>query len=78
MEALVYKGLLLRYQATLEKDPAKQQELLKQATALKDEAEALEEEAELRRLAPIREPTVELLELVAQSLRSLGSEGPSG
>ena len=31
MEAIVYKGLLLRLQANLEKDPKKQQELLKQA-----------------------------------------------
>jgi tetratricopeptide (TPR) repeat protein len=41
MEALVYKGLLLRVQATLEKDPARQQELLKEAGSLKDEAEAI-------------------------------------
>jgi tetratricopeptide (TPR) repeat protein len=41
MEALVYKGLLLRLQATLEKDPGKQQELLKEATDLKDQAEAI-------------------------------------
>jgi Flp pilus assembly protein TadD len=41
MEALVYKGLLLRVQANLEKDPAKQQALLKEATALKDQAEEI-------------------------------------
>lgn len=37
-EALVYKGLLLRLQANLEKDPAKQQALLKQADGLRDKA----------------------------------------
>jgi tetratricopeptide (TPR) repeat protein len=41
MEALVYKGLLLRVQAALEKDPAKQAALLKEAGALKDQAEDL-------------------------------------
>lgn len=41
VDALVYKGLLLRLQAPLEKDPAKQQELLKQATALSDKANDL-------------------------------------
>ncbi len=41
MEALVYKGLLLRVQALLEKDPAKQQALIKEATALRDQAEEL-------------------------------------
>jgi len=40
-EALVYKGLLLRLQANLEKDPAKQQALIKQATELRDKAEEL-------------------------------------
>ena len=41
MEALVYKGLLLRLEANLEKDPKKQQELLKEAGALRDKAEEL-------------------------------------
>ena len=41
IEAIVYKGLLLRLQANLEKDPAKQQELLKEADALHDKAEEL-------------------------------------
>ncbi len=41
MEALVYKGLLLRLQANLEKDPGKQAALLKQAVALKDQAESI-------------------------------------
>ena len=41
MEALVYKGLLLRSQALLEKDPAKQQALIKQADSLRDKAEEI-------------------------------------
>lgn len=40
-EALVYKGLLLRLQANLEKDPGKQQALIKQADALRDKAQEL-------------------------------------
>jgi tetratricopeptide (TPR) repeat protein len=38
MEAITYKGLLLRLQATLEKDRAKQLALLKEADALRDKA----------------------------------------
>ena len=38
MEALTYKNLLLRLQANLEKDPAKQASLLKQADKLRDQA----------------------------------------
>jgi len=41
IEALVYKGLLLRLQANLEKDPAKQQGLIKEATTLRDKADEL-------------------------------------
>jgi tetratricopeptide (TPR) repeat protein len=41
MEALVYKGLLLRTQANIEKDPGKQQALLKEAETLHDQAETL-------------------------------------
>jgi len=41
MEALVYKGLLLRLEANMEKDPAKQQALIKEAVALHDKAEEL-------------------------------------
>jgi hypothetical protein len=41
MEAVAYKNLLLRLQATIEKDPAKQQALLKEANELRDRAEAL-------------------------------------
>jgi len=40
-EALVIKGLLLRLQANLEKDPAVQQRLIKDATVLRDKAEDL-------------------------------------
>lgn len=41
MEALVYKGLLLRTQATIEKDGAKQQALIKEANELRDKAEEI-------------------------------------
>lgn len=41
IEALVYKNLLLRLQANIEKDPAKQQALIKQADTLRDKAEEL-------------------------------------
>ncbi len=40
-EALVYKNLLLRLQANMEKDPAKQQQLLKEADRLRDKAQEL-------------------------------------
>jgi tetratricopeptide (TPR) repeat protein len=41
VEALVYKNLLLRLQANVEKDPAKQQALIKQADVLRDKATEL-------------------------------------
>ena len=41
VEALTFKGLLLRLQANLEKDAAKQQALMKEATALGDKANDL-------------------------------------
>jgi tetratricopeptide (TPR) repeat protein len=41
MEALAYKNLLLRLQANLEKDPAKQQALLREADQLRDKATEL-------------------------------------
>jgi len=41
VEAIVYKNLLLRSQALLEKDPAKQQALIKQADTLRDQAEEI-------------------------------------
>jgi len=40
-EALVYKNLLLRLEANMEKDPAKQQALIKQADQLRDKAQEL-------------------------------------
>jgi predicted Zn-dependent protease len=40
-EGMVYKGLLLRLQANLEKDAAKQQALIKEAISLHDKAEEL-------------------------------------
>jgi tetratricopeptide (TPR) repeat protein len=42
LEAIVYKGLLLRLQANLEKDRTKQQALLREADALRDRAKALQ------------------------------------
>jgi tetratricopeptide (TPR) repeat protein len=42
MEALTYKNLLLRLQANLEKDQAKQSALLKEADKLRDQAMALQ------------------------------------
>ena len=41
MEALVYKNLLLRLQANMEKDPSRQQALIKQADQLRDKAQEL-------------------------------------
>ena len=41
VEALVYKGLLLRLQANMEKDPAKQQQLIKEAEQLSEKANGL-------------------------------------
>jgi tetratricopeptide (TPR) repeat protein len=41
MDALVYKNLLLRLQANLEKNPARQQALLKEADQLRDRAQEL-------------------------------------
>ena len=44
-EALVYKGLLLRLQANMEKDPKKQQDLIKEADKLRDHANELRKKA---------------------------------
>jgi tetratricopeptide (TPR) repeat protein len=41
MEAVAYKNLLLRLQANLETNPARQQELLREADTLRDKAEEL-------------------------------------
>ena len=43
-EALTYKNLLLRLQANVEKDPAKQQALLKQADQLRDKAQEMQKQ----------------------------------
>ena len=42
LEAIVYKGLLLRLQATIEKDRKQQEALLKEADALRDRAKSLQ------------------------------------
>ena len=42
VDALTFKGLLLRLEANLEKDPAKQQQLLKEAEGLADKANDLQ------------------------------------
>ena len=41
VEAMTYKGLLLRTQALIEKDPKKQQELIREGTALSDKANSM-------------------------------------
>ncbi len=41
VEAITYKGLLLRTQALVEKDPGKQQALIKEASALSDKANSM-------------------------------------
>jgi hypothetical protein len=41
MEALVYKGLLLRLAANMEKDRGRQQALLKEADDLRDKANTI-------------------------------------
>jgi predicted Zn-dependent protease len=40
-DAMTYKGLLLRLEANLEKDPVKQQQLLKEANELRDKSEEI-------------------------------------
>ncbi len=45
VEALTFKGLLLRLEANVEKDPARQQALLKEATTLSDKANELRKKA---------------------------------
>jgi tetratricopeptide (TPR) repeat protein len=42
MEAIVYKGLLLRLAANLEKDRGRQEQYLKEADQLRDKAKALQ------------------------------------
>ena len=45
VEAITFRGLLLRLEANVEKDPAKQQALLKEATELSDKANELRKKA---------------------------------
>jgi tetratricopeptide (TPR) repeat protein len=52
-EALTYKNLLLRLMANVEKDPARQQALLKQADQLRDKAQELQKQKQ----AAAAEPT---------------------
>jgi hypothetical protein len=42
-EALTYKGLLLRVQANLEKNPARQQELVKEAAVYSAKAQEVQQ-----------------------------------
>jgi tetratricopeptide (TPR) repeat protein len=44
LEAIVYKGLLLRLQATIEKDRKQQEALLKEADSLRDRAKSLQKQ----------------------------------
>jgi tetratricopeptide (TPR) repeat protein len=53
-EALTYKNLLLRSMALLEKDPAKQQALLKQADQLRDKAQDLQKQKQAATAAPAK------------------------
>ena len=53
-EALTYKNLLLRSEALLEKDPAKQQALLRQADQLRDKAQEIQK---AKQAAPVETPT---------------------
>jgi tetratricopeptide (TPR) repeat protein len=51
-EALTYKNLLLRLQANVEKDPAKQQALIKQADQLRDKAQEMQKQKQAAVAAP--------------------------
>jgi tetratricopeptide (TPR) repeat protein len=53
-EALTYKNLLLRLEANVEKDPARQQALLKQADQLRDKAENMQKQ---KQAEPTTTPT---------------------
>ena len=52
MEAIAYKNLLLRLQANVEKSPAKQQALLKEADRLRDMANELRKKQQEGAKAP--------------------------
>ena len=51
-EALTYKNLLLRLEANVEKDPTKQQALLRQADQLRDKAQELQKQKAAAAAAP--------------------------
>ena len=51
-EALTYKNLLLRSEALVEKDPARQQQLIKQADQLRDKAQELQKQKQAAAAAP--------------------------
>ncbi len=53
-EAITYKNLLLRQEALLEKDPARQQALLKQADQLRDRAQELQKQQKAAAAAPTK------------------------
>ena len=53
-EALTYKNLLLRSQALVEKDPAKQQALIRQADQLRDKAQELQKQKQAAAAAPTK------------------------
>lgn len=53
-EALTYKNLLLRLEANVEKDPAKQQALLRQADQLRDKAQELQKQKQAATAAPTK------------------------
>jgi tetratricopeptide (TPR) repeat protein len=53
-EALTYKNLLLRLEANIEKDPAKQQALLRQADQLRDRAQELQKQKQAATAAPTK------------------------
>jgi len=61
-EALTYKNLLLRSMALVEKDPGRQQALLKQADTLRDKAQELQKQkqaaAPTKRSGGVRKPRV--------------------
>ena len=52
MEALVYKNLLLRVQANLERNPQRQQALLREATELQNRAEEIRKQNAAAPAAP--------------------------
>ena len=72
IEALVYKNILLRQQAHLEKDPAKQKELINQADQLRNKAMQLQKTA--ARPSPSR-PSRAVLAAARRELAKPGAFG---